>query len=129
MASYIRGATVSARSHGEAKHRREKATQGEVRMTRVATTWLGVLVLIAFIGCATTLAPGAEKIRVTRNPADVEGCKAVGTVEARAPYNTANDAKHQMQNGALPLGADVVFITNYSDKATGVAYQCQGRPR
>jgi hypothetical protein len=90
-----------------------------------------LLLALLCVGCATTtLAPGAEKIRVTTNRNDVAGCKAVGAVDARGPFTMPNDWMHQLQNQALGMGADVVFQTSsalaVTDHVSGVAYRCEG---
>ncbi|HET9796162.1 MAG TPA: hypothetical protein VFS34_17070 [Thermoanaerobaculia bacterium] len=87
-----------------------------------------LLVALFCAGCATTIAPGAEKIRITTNPKDVEGCKPVGSVDARGPFNLPDDWERELQNQALGLGADVVFRTGplaMTDHVSGVAYRCQ----
>lgn len=65
-------------------------------------------------GCVTP-APGAEQVKITKNPADVSACTAVGNIGASAMNNP-----HIAQNQAVGLNADVVFNTG----AGGVAYRC-----
>lgn len=84
-----------------------------------------LLGLLFLAGCTTRLVPGAEDVRVTRKGEDVEGCKSLGFVDARPPFSTPNDAKNEMMNKVVILGGNVLFITNYSMKATGVAYLCE----
>jgi hypothetical protein len=89
------------------------------------------LILVAISGvvaCTTRLTPQAEAVRVTRNSADVTACKQLGFVESRPPYSTPNDAMNEMRNKVAILGGNVLFITNYGIKATGVAYVCGGAP-
>jgi hypothetical protein len=81
--------------------------------------------LLLFVGCTTTLIPGAEAIKVTRDQALVTDCKSLGFVEAKPPFSTPNDARNEMKNKTAILGGNVLFITNYSMKATGVAYSCE----
>ena len=81
--------------------------------------------LLLFAGCTTALIPGAEKIKVTRNQALVTDCKSLGFVEAKPPFSTPNDARNEMKNKTALMGGNVLFITNYSMKATGVAYSCE----
>jgi hypothetical protein len=45
-------------------------------------------------------------------------------VEAKPPFSTPNDARNEMKNKTEILGGNVLFVTNYSIKATGVAYAC-----
>lgn len=75
--------------------------------------------------CTTALIPGADKVKVTREQALVADCKSLGFVEAKPPYSTPNDARNEMKNKTAILGGNVLFVTNYSMKATGVAYACE----
>jgi len=72
------------------------------------------------------LIPEAEKVKVTRESKDVAGCRSLGFVDAHPPYSTPNDAMNEMKNKTATLGGNVLFVTNYSMKATGVAYLCSG---
>jgi hypothetical protein len=87
-----------------------------------------LLALLALLATAcTTIAPGAERIRITSDPKDVAGCRAVGEVDAAGPFNGPDDWKNQLRNAALPLGADVVFRTGplaFTRHVTGMAYRC-----
>lgn len=87
---------------------------------------IAILVLLAAlaVACTTRLIPQAEHVRVTRKAGDVATCKSLGFVEARPPFSTPNDAMNEMKNKVAVLGGDVLFVTNYSMKATGVAYRC-----
>ena len=67
-------------------------------------------------GCVTP-APGAEQIRITRNPPDVAACTAIGNIAA----DTMNDLDPVVAaNRAVGLNADVVLNTGNG----GVAYRC-----
>ncbi len=90
--------------------------------THLLTASLSFLVLA---GCTTSLMPGAEKIKVTRDQSLVTDCKSLGFVEAKPPFATPNDARNEMKNKTTILGGNVLFVTNYSMKATGVAYSCE----
>lgn len=46
-------------------------------------------------------------------------------MEAKPPFSTPNDARNEMKNKTAILGGNVLFVTNYSLKATGVAYACE----
>ncbi len=76
---------------------------------------------VVSLGCTTRLTPEAEKVRVTREGKDVAGCKSLGFVDAHPPYSTPNDAMNEMKNKTAILGGNVLFVTNYSMKATSVA--------
>ena len=77
-------------------------------------------------GCVTVaLAPGADKVRLTKNPADVTTCKVVGNVK-RPPDTSSLDSEPSIRNQAVGLGGNTVFISqeNISGPEQGVAYQC-----
>ena len=83
---------------------------------------VGVLVS-ALYGCVT-LAPEAQSLRVTRDGADVAGCKILATVEGHPPYIGPNDAMNQLRNQAAARGGNVLLVTSFSFTVTGVAYRC-----
>lgn len=73
-------------------------------------------------GCVTmTLAPGADQVKITRNAADVTGCRAVGNVSANSgPL----DLNTELRNKTLGLGGNVLFTTGLFSANEGVAYRC-----
>ena len=77
---------------------------------------VGTVFVVMAAGCVTA-APGAEQVKITRNPTDVSGCTAVGNIGAAVMGNLDPLVA---QNQAVGLGADVVFNTG----AGGVAYRC-----
>ena len=89
---------------------------------------LGLLALAVTSGCTTTLTPDGHGVRVTRESADVAGCRSVGFVDANPPFSTPKDAENEMKNKTAILGGNVLLITNDSLKATGVAYSCTRAP-
>ena len=78
------------------------------------------LVLSATLSGCVTLAPGADKVKLTSNAADVKGCVAVGNVKADA-QNDPLDVDNTLRNQAVGLNADVVFRTGLG---AGVGYRC-----
>jgi hypothetical protein len=93
-----------------------------------ATLLISVIAIIGALnsGCATVaLAPGAEKVRLTKNAKDVTTCKVVGNVK-RAPDSSSLDSEPSIRNQALGVGGNTVFITqeDISGPRQGVAYQC-----
>jgi hypothetical protein len=74
--------------------------------------------------CTTRLTPDAERVKVTKEQNDVQGCKSLGFVDAQPPFSTPNDAMNEMKNKTALLGGDTLYVTNYSLKASGVAYSC-----
>lgn len=75
--------------------------------------------------CATvTLAPGAEKVRVTSSAQDVASCTAVGNV--RVPPNAQSSVTNpidDLRNQTLGLGGNTTFVTS-ALLGEGVAYRC-----
>ena len=91
------------------------------------TNWrfLAIVVIgLGTAGCVTVaLAPGAEKIKITKNASDVASCKAVGNVKSPLVGNEAINAT--LQNQALGLGGNTVFVTGpVAESVAGVAYSC-----
>jgi hypothetical protein len=86
---------------------------------------LTFVILLLASACTTRLVPGAEKLKVTTDQKLIASCKSLGFVEAQPPFSTPNDARNEMKNKAAILGGNVLFVTNYSLKATGVAYSCE----
>ncbi len=84
------------------------------------------LIVTLSSGCATTLAPGASEIVMTRKPADVEHCSPLGSVQSAPGEFPGNDIR-ELRNQAVGAGADTVLITSsvFSNNGTGgLAYRC-----
>jgi hypothetical protein len=81
-------------------------------------------------GCANiTVAPGADKIRLIGNPADVASCKAVGNImtpEVSPGLVNSVVAEKQFRNLAVGLGSDVALVTKgtVNVPVTGIGYRC-----
>jgi hypothetical protein len=83
----------------------------------------GLLVTLGLASTACSLVrldPGAEKVRLTTNPAELTACTYVGVVNGAAANISTNYA-HQMQNQALSMDADTVFQSGNG----GIAYRCK----
>jgi hypothetical protein len=88
-------------------------------MNRILTLGSVALLTASLAACAVVkvaLVPGAAQVRLTKTPADVQTCKAVGNVIGRA-YPWENDARNQ----AIGYGGDTVLETY---PGQGVAYRC-----
>lgn len=88
-------------------------------MHRFITPAAAVLPSIALAACAITAAPHADDVRLTRVPADVASCKAVGNIDERQTQGL----EALLRNHAVGLGADTVLLTAPLNMA-GVAYRC-----
>ena len=88
------------------------------RLTAIAVIGLGTA------GCVTVArAPGAEKVKITKEASDVASCKAVGNVKSPLIGYDATNAT--LQNQALGLGGNTVFVTGPEGQSVaGVAYSC-----
>jgi hypothetical protein len=82
-------------------------------------------VVVTVAGCVS-VAPQAEKIRVTSNGAEVAECKILGAVESHPPYMFPSDGVNQLRNNAVALGADTLLLTSSGALRgkTGMAYRC-----
>jgi hypothetical protein len=91
---------------------------------------LGGVATLLLAGCqAPVLAPGAERVVITKLPADVVGCTAVGNVDS-SHIGNINDpftdySRAQVKNQAIGLNGNVVLQTGPS---AGVIYRCKSVP-
>ena len=90
-----------------------------------------LLALGILAGCNDVpLAPGAERVVITRNPSDVASCTPVGNIDARIQtrldqFDPTESTKKEVQNQAVGLGGDVVLDTTATFGPTmGVIYRC-----
>jgi hypothetical protein len=97
-------------------------------MTPLLRLVVAVALTCAAAGCISSpMAPGSEQVRITRTPADVANCKAVGNLDRTVGDDAA-------RNQAIGLGGDTVFDTTASGifgtpalVRTGVIYRCAPR--
>jgi hypothetical protein len=80
-------------------------------------------------GVDKVLAPGADKVKITRNPADVAPCTAAGNIRvfkdpaAKVEFATAET---EFRNQTVGLGANAALITLVAlgVPVEGIAYRC-----
>ena len=83
----------------------------------------------ALLSACVTLAPGADKVRITKNTADVATCSAVGNIkvprDARGQVDIAN-ADAEFRNQTIGFGGNTAFVTSapLGVAVEGVAYRC-----
>ena len=85
-------------------------------------TLLKLAVSASLAACMTVTvnaAPGADKVRITQVPTDVQGCQAVGNVEGLKTGVTPV----MLGNVVVGLGGDTLLLTVPS-AYLGVAYRC-----
>jgi len=100
-------------------------TEPDMKMTLCASLVAAGIALST--GCANTpLAPGADKVKITRSADDVASCKPVGNIHLDCE-NTINVGTEPIaRNQAIGLGGNTVFVTGGTLGAIcgGVAYSC-----
>lgn len=95
-------------------------------------TWLIAIAIagaMPLAGCVTTtLAPGADKVRITTVPADVVACSAVGNLHATLAPNgvPTTDPNVELRNQAIGFGGNTVLVTSSTvgTPTEGIAYKC-----
>lgn len=97
-----------------------------MRISRVLT--LAIICALLLDACVS-LAPGADKVRFTKNQSDVSGCTAVGNVDVSGGMQGPSelvDGPKEVRNQAVGLGGNVVFVTQATlgVPAQGVIYRC-----
>jgi hypothetical protein len=88
-----------------------------------------VLVLVALtvglISCVVAVAPapGADKVRVTRNASEISTCSAVGDIRVNA---SGSNARTEFRNMVVGFGGNTGLVTNGPAWAPveGIAYRC-----
>jgi hypothetical protein len=85
-----------------------------------------ILGAYAILSACVTLAPGADKVRITKNPADVSACSAVGNIKAPRDADGQVDilnADASLRNQTVGLGGNTALETSEL-LGEGVAYRC-----
>lgn len=91
---------------------------------------LAAVALAAASGCLTvTPAPGADKLRVTSNAADVASCAPVGNIRVSKNDQGLVDAATaptEFRNQAVGFGANAALVTmsGFGIPVEGIAYRC-----
>jgi hypothetical protein len=88
-----------------------------------------ISVCAIYLGACVTPAPGADKVRMTKDASDVAGCTAVGNVNTLGgPQGPSqiSDSSTELRNQAVGLGGNVIFVTlaTLGVPDQGVAYRC-----
>jgi|SRR5579872_7087584 len=79
---------------------------------------------------AVPLVPGADRVMITQNPADVTSCTPVGNIDSGIIQGPGDFEPKQMRNQAVGLGGNVVFDTTIrskfgsATKISGVIFRC-----
>jgi len=95
----------------------------------IAAGWvvLGAACLLV-VGCMVALAPGADQVKMTKNPQDVTSCQAVGNV--KVPTSDGNvdivNAAREFRNQVVGHGGNTGLVTfgPVGAPSQGIAYKC-----
>ena len=93
---------------------------------RILAIGAALALVLLVDGCVSIApAPGAEKLRVTSNPADLSGCTAVGNIQVVDNVPPAA-TETEFRNQAIGLGANAALATVsiLGVPFEGVAYRC-----
>jgi hypothetical protein len=102
-------------------------------MSRYASSiFSSMLITSSLAACIPTvpLVPGADRVKITQNPADVASCVPVGNIDSGIIPGPDYFVAKQMRNQAIGLGGNVVFDTTASGplgpatKKSGVIFRC-----
>lgn len=78
------------------------------------------LLTSSLTACVTVnVAPGADKVRITEIPAEVQGCQAVGNVDG----GQTGGMPAMLRNVVVGLGGDTLLMT-IPLASVGIAYRC-----
>jgi hypothetical protein len=84
-----------------------------------------VALAVGLISCVVAVAPapGAEKVRVTRNASEVSTCSAVGNIRVNS---SGSNARTEFRNGVVSFGGNAGLVTSGPMWAPveGIAYRC-----
>jgi len=89
-------------------------------MKHIPQSLFGIAICALANGCVSYApAPGADRVQLIRNPADVAMCTAVGNVDWQRGHA-------DVRNLTVGLGGNAIFVTSEQNGfvLTGVAYRC-----
>ena len=87
----------------------------------ISATSTGIL-----LAACVSLAPGADKVHVTRKASDVANCTAVGNLKIPRDANGQVDlpnADTEFRNQTVGLGGNTAFVTS-EIQGQGIGYRC-----
>jgi hypothetical protein len=87
-----------------------------------------IVLLVAVLGAAgcVSMTPEARAVRLTREKADVNGCKEIGGVNAYFALSFRASSE-RLQMAAAEAGADTVLVTSDPGDRSGTGYDCSHR--
>jgi hypothetical protein len=86
-------------------------------------------IVVIVLSACVSLAPGADKVRITKNASDVSACSAVGNIHLPRDANGQVDAYNadaNFRNQTVGLGGNTAFVTQSGMfvAVEGIAYRC-----
>jgi len=84
------------------------------------------IIFACLLSACVTLAPGADRVRITHNAPDVTSCTATGNISAPKNADGTVDlanADRQIRNQTVGLGGNTALLTSRFGY-DGVAYKC-----
>lgn len=99
----------------------------EANTQHVARLLVSTTLAFMASACVTsgiTLAPGADQIKITKEPIDVAGCTAVGNADGNNGSGLMINGIRQMQNQTLVAGGNTLLVTSSVFPQKGIAYHC-----
>jgi hypothetical protein len=93
-----------------------------VVLQRVTLT--AIVVMTSSCGTAP-LVPGADKVKLTQEAADVAGCRPVGNVSTGYDVWHPQWVEASLRNKTVGLDGNALFLTlGTAERREGVAYRC-----
>jgi hypothetical protein len=95
----------------------------------MCTKLAGLLSFPILVAACVSPAPGADRVRLTRNAADVSSCSAVGNVRVPPGSNGTVDiatADTEFRNQVVGYGGNTAFVSSepLGVPVEGIAYRC-----
>ena len=91
---------------------------------------VGAIAMAVMLAACVSLAPGADKVRLTNNGSDVSSCTAVGNVKVPPADSTGDvpifEASKEFRNQVVGLGGNTGLVTYglFDIPSEGIAYRC-----
>jgi hypothetical protein len=104
--------------------------QRKLLMHRLEILFAVVAFAMLAAACVTpTLAPGADRVRITKNAPDVAACSAVGNIKVARNSDDVVDiatAETEFRNQTVGHGGNAAFVTlgALGVPFEGIAYHC-----
>jgi hypothetical protein len=96
---------------------------------QIARSLSAAIIFVIVLSACVSLAPGADKVRITKNASDVSACSAVGNIhlprDAKGNVDIYN-ADTEFRNQTVGLGGNTAFVTQSGVfvPVEGIAYRC-----